>query len=309
MIVTVTPNPSIDRTIQIDRLERGGLIRAGSATLEAAGKGLNVSRALVGQGVDTLAVLPVARDTASTYLGLLADEVQIAAVSVAGSVRVNISLVEPDGTVTKVNEPGPRLENPEVDAILVAIASAPPADWIVGCGSLPPGAPIDFYARLSELGSADRRIAIDSSGEALEVASKAGIALIKPNLAELSAIAGRTLASLGDAVDAARQLVVQGVGAVLVSLGPDGAILVDGAGRASHAEASIDDAVNTVGAGDALLAGFLASGADAAALAEAVAWSVAAVRSPGTRMRTVTDADRTRVVVHDRVDGERRPRS
>ncbi|HYN69484.1 MAG TPA: 1-phosphofructokinase, partial [Candidatus Eisenbacteria bacterium] len=138
MIVTVTPNPSIDRTIHIDRLERGALIRAGVATSEAAGKGLNVARALAGQGVETLAVLPMARESAPAYLALLQDEVRIEAVPVAGSVRVNISLVEPDGTVTKVNEPGPPLAPAEVDAILVAVSSAPPASWVVGCGSLPP---------------------------------------------------------------------------------------------------------------------------------------------------------------------------
>lgn len=307
MIVTVTPNPSIDRTIAIDRLERGGLIRAGDATSEAAGKGLNVSRALIVEGVDTLAVLPVARDTASVYLGLLADEVPLAAVSVAGAVRTNISLVEPDGTVTKVNEPGPRLENPDVEAILVAIASAPAADWIVGCGSLPPGAPVDFYGRLSALGTTDRRIAIDASGEALNAAIDAGVALIKPNIDELGAIVGRQLETLGDAVDAARSLVERGVGAVLLSLGADGAIYVDSDG-ASHAEARIDNAANSVGAGDALLAGFLANGAVPGALPEAIAWSVAAVRSPVTRMRPVSDADREVVVVHDRVDRDRRPR-
>jgi 1-phosphofructokinase len=306
VIVTVTPNPSIDRTIHIDRLVRGGLIRAGEATAEAAGKGLNVSRAMIVQGVDTLAVLPIARDTASMYLGLLADEVPVAAVSVAGAVRTNISLVEPDGTVTKVNEPGPPLENPDVDAILVAIASAPAADWIVGCGSLPPGAPVDFYARLATLASTERRIAVDSNGEALAAAVQAGVALIKPNVDELGAIVGRRLESLGEAVDAARSLLDRSVGAVLLSLGADGAIFVDGDGAATHAEARIDDARNSVGAGDALLAGFLASGADAAALPEAIAWSVAAVRSSGTRMRPVGDADRAAVVVHDRPDRDRR---
>jgi 1-phosphofructokinase len=101
----------------------------------------------------------------------------------------------------------------------------------------------------------------------------------------------------------------QGVGAVLLSLGRDGAIFVDGDGAVTHAEAAIKDAVNTVGAGDALLAGFLATGADSAALPEAIAWSVAAVRSPGTRMRTVSDADRSEVIVHDRVDRDRATRS
>ena len=308
MIVTVTPNPSIDRTIEIDRLERGGLMRATRATSEAAGKGLNVSRALAGQGVETLAVVPVARDSAATYLELLGDAVPISAVEVGGAVRVNISLVEPDGTVTKVNEPGPHLGSAEVDAILAVVAKAPAAGWIVGCGSLPPGAPFDFFARLATLASAGRRVAIDSSGSALDAAGRAGVALLKPNLFELEAIAGRQLASLGDAVDAACDLVAGGVGAVLLSLGADGAMYVDTTGAVAHAEASIGDAVNSVGAGDALLAGFLAAGANAAALPEAIAWSVAAVRSPGTRMRPVTAADRGAVVVHDRVDSDRRPR-
>jgi 1-phosphofructokinase len=308
VIITVTPNPSIDRTIEIDRLERGGLIRAHEATSEAAGKGLNVSRALYDQGQDTLAVLPVARESAAMYLALLADEVPIAIVSVPGSVRVNISLVEPDGTVTKVNEPGPTLDTAGVDEILAAVASSPPGCWIVGCGSLPPGAPTDFYARLATLGSPDRRVAVDASGEALLRAAGAGVALVKPNASELAGIAGRPLATLGEAADAACELVGGGVGAALVSLGSDGALYVDAAGAVSHAEAAIEDAVNAVGAGDALLAGFLASGADSGALPEAIAWSVAAVRSPGTRMRDVTRADRDSVVVHSRVDRDRRLR-
>jgi fructose-1-phosphate kinase PfkB-like protein len=116
------------------------------------------------------------------------------------------------------------------------------------------------------------------------------------------------LTTLGEAVDAACKLVGRNVEAVLLSLGPDGAVYVDASGAVSHAEASIDDDVNAVGAGDALLAGFLAKGADSAALPEAAAWSVAAVRSPGTRMRRITEADRDAVVIHDRVDRGRRLR-
>lgn len=310
MIVTVTPNPSIDRTIHIDRLERGALIRAGAATSEAAGKGLNVARALAGQGVATLAVLPMARESAPTYLALLDGAVGIDPVPVAGSVRVNISLVEPDGTVTKVNEPGPPLTEVEVEAVLGAVSNAPPASWIVGCGSLPPGAPADFYARLCGLAvdSPDRRVAVDSSGDALFAAVLGGASLVKPNLAELEAMADRSLPTIGAAIDAATELLGRGAGAVLVSLGPDGALYLAAGGAVSHVEAEIDDPVSTVGAGDALLAGFLASGADASALPEAIAWSVAAVRSPGTRMRRVADEDRQAVVVHDVVDRGRRLR-
>src|SRR5438034_1948103 len=283
------------------------MIRARAATSEAAGKGLNVSLALATEGVDTSAVLPLAADSATVYLRLLADAVPITAVPVQGATRVNVSLVEPDGTVTKVNEPGPQLGPDDVEAILAA-ASVAGSGWVVGCGSLPPGAPVDFYARLIALGSEDRRIAVDTSGEALGAAVCARAALIKPNTAELAELVGRPLATIGDVNAAARELIERGAHAVLVSLGPDGALLVD-ARTASHAEASIDDVVNTVGAGDALLAGFLAAGGGSDALGNAIAWSVAAIRSPGTRMRPVTAADRGPVIIHTRVDSSRRLRS
>jgi len=308
VIVTVTPNPSIDRTIEIDRLERGALIRARRSTAEAAGKGVNVSCALAAQGVATVAVLPLAKDSAATYLRLLAEATPIAAVPIAGSIRSNVSIVEADGTLTKLNEPGPELGSGDVEALLAAAAAVPGASWIVGCGSLPPGAPADFYARLAERSTPGRRVAIDTSSEALGAAVCAGIALVKPNLAELETLVGRSLETIGEVAAAARELIARGTDAVLVSLGPDGALFVDAKGT-SHAEAAVDDVANTVGAGDALLAGFLAAGGEAGAIGEAVAWSVAAIRSPGTRMRAVRAEDRAPVIVHERIDPARRIRS
>jgi 1-phosphofructokinase len=305
VIVTVTPNPSIDRTVRLERLVTGGLNRAHSATSEAAGKGVNVSYALASEGVPTVAVLPLATLSAVQYLGLLADAVPVSAVPIAGEMRVNASIIESDGTVTKVNEPGPSLSTADAEAIISAAASASRAGWIVGCGSLPPGAPRDFYGRLAKLTTPDRRVAVDSSGDALAAAVAAGIALVKPNRQELEDLARRPLATLGDAIDAARELIAQGCGAALVSLGADGALYLDAA-SAAHAEARIADAANPVGAGDALLAGFLAAGARAEALPVAVAWAVAAVRSPGSRMRPVTEADRAAVVLHEGIDRARR---
>jgi 1-phosphofructokinase len=305
VIVTVTPNPSIVRTIRLERLVPGGLNRAHSATSEAAGKGVNVSYALASEGLPTVAVLPLAAQSAVQYLGLLGDTVPVSAVPIAGEIRANVSIIESDGTVTKVNEPGPPLSTTDAEAIVAAAASASRAGWIVGCGSLPPGAPRDFYVRLARLATQDRQVAVDSSGDALAAAVTAGIALVKPNRHELQELARRPLATLGDAIDAARDLIAQGCGAALVSLGADGALYVD-ATTAAHAEARLADGVNPVGAGDALLAGFLAAGADVGALPVAVAWAVASVRSPGTRMRAVTEADRAAVVLHDRIDRSRR---
>jgi 1-phosphofructokinase family hexose kinase len=299
VIVTVTPNPSVDRTLRIPPLVRGGLMRAIGATAEAGGKGINVARVLAMQGHSAIAVVPLSSVSSAAFVSLLGTSTKIEAVAIIGEVRVNVSLVEADGTVTKVNEPGPTLDAAEVEALLErTVALAARASWVVGAGSLPPGAPPDFYPRLADALPAGVRMAVDADGDALRTCLGRRLALIKPNHHELETLVGRPLPTLGDVVAAAHEVVRRGVEAVLVSLGPDGAVLVDQSGE-SHAEARIDEVVNTVGAGDALLAGFLASGGRRDGLATAVAWSVAACRSPGTQVRHVRPADFDAVIVHD----------
>jgi 1-phosphofructokinase len=305
LIVTVTPNPSIDRTLRIPPLERGAMIRATSATAEAGGKGINVARALATQGVETLAIVPLSESSAAVLTGMLGSGTPLEPVTIAGEVRVNISLVETDGTVTKVNEPGPPLRDVDVHALEDRTAElGARAAWVVGCGSLPPGAPVDLYARLGSRLPDRVPLAVDADGPALEACLGQPIALLKPNRRELEGLVGRKLATLGAVVDAATKLVDGGIGTVLVSLGRDGAVVVDATGPI-HGEAPIDDAINAVGAGDALLAGFLASGGTGGALSAAIAWSVAACRSPGTQMRPVRDEDCDAVIVHDSIERER----
>jgi len=305
LIVTITPNPSIDRTLRIPPLQRGAVVRATSATAEPGGKGINVSRALASEGVETIAVVPVSEASAGLLAGLLGATTPLDPVTITGELRVNVSLVEDDGTVTKINEPGPPMRGEDVAALLDrTVEWGARARWIVACGSLPPGAPDDLYAMLARQAPAGVRIAVDADGEALRACMGQPIDLLKPNRRELEQLIGRQLHTLGDVVAAARGLIAQGAAAVLVSLGQDGAVLVDD-GSATHAEAPIDDVVNPVGAGDALLAGFLAADLDGPRLATAVAWSVAACRSPGTRMRPLRAADRDAVVVHPEIESER----
>ena len=306
MIVTVTPNPSIDRTLRIPSIERGGLVRAVSATAEAGGKGINVSRALTTQGHATLAVAPLSESSASVLRSLLGGAAPIDSVPIVGDMRVNISLVEEDGTVTKVNEPGPQLSEDETEALLARTAAlAAGATWVAGCGSLAPGMPIDFYARLSRRMPPGVRVAVDAEGPALRACLGERVALIKPNHGELEGLIGRPLPTLGDVVVAAGELVAAGFETLLVSLGADGALHVDRDG-ATHAEAHLDGVLNNVGAGDALLAGYLAADGGRDALAPAVAWSVAACRSPGTTMREVSAEDMRAVTVHDSTAASRR---
>lgn len=305
MIVTLTLNPSLDRAVEVERLVLGTVIRATTARIDPGGKGVNVSRALLSAGIPSRAVLPVGGPEGDQLVRLLRGEgVDVIDVAVAGKTRSNITLAEPDGTVTKINEPGPCLSTAELDAVIDAVVSAAgTAGWVAACGSLPPGVADDFYAGLSRrLVSAGTRVAIDTSGPALLASVEAGPTVIKPNREELEEAVGAPLLSIGEVVEAAQVLRARGARDVLVSLGSDGALLVSEYGVVSG-ESTVREPRSTVGAGDALLAGYLAAGAyGPEALAEGLAWAAAAVALPGSRMPAPDQIDRTAVRLHDRTN-------
>ena len=308
MIVTLTPNPSVDRTIEVDALVRGAVLLAIASHVDPGGKGVNVARALAANGHKVRAVLPAGGWEGGQLAALLAPaQVAVVLVPVAGSVRANVSVIEPDGTVTKLNEPGPALSPAEVGAVVTAtVTAAADADWVAVSGSLPPATPVDFYARLIELlRRSGTRVAVDTSGPPLLAALSAGPDVVKPNREELAEASGRPVATLGDAVAAAEDLRGRGAKSVLASLGADGALLVD-RGGALHGEAPVARPRSAVGAGDATLAGFLAGGGSGrAALVEALAWGAAATSLPGSRMPEPADLDRAAVLLSSRVDPDR----
>lgn len=326
MIVTFTANPSLDRTVALPGpLERGEVQRAVSVSQESGGKGVNVSRALVASGLQTLAVLP-GGDSDPVLAGLHHDGVPFAALPINEPLRTNVALTEPGGVTTKINEPGPMLSAAEQEALIVLLLErARGASWVVLAGSLPPGFPADFYATVtrrlrSSAGTGSGAdggaplIAVDSSGGPLAAAvsgtSPDGSAqngasgkpdLLKPNaeeLAELAAAAGFATASTADELEAdpaaaaaaAAAVVRSGVGAVLATLGSKGAVLVtaDGAWLATHPPVH---AVSTVGAGDSSLAGYLLAHGQGAApadcLRQAVAHGAAAASLPGSTVPAV----------------------
>ena len=307
MIVTVTPNPSVDRTIYVGRLVRGTVVRAGRTAIHPSGKGVNVARALAASGAGAQAVLPLGGQEGDQLAAMLAEEgISYVPVPIRGAIRVNVSVLEEDGTVTKLNEPGPVLCEDEATALLdAAIRTARGADWLVGAGSLPRGVP-DLYLRLVERShEAGLPVAIDTQGDLLGGIAAAGADLIKPNLPELAAAGGRWPATLGDAARAAQELADAGARCVLASLGPDGALLVQD-GRVWHGEAEAGIVRSTVGAGDAMLAGFLAGGGQGpSALQEALAWAAAACRLSDSGMPTRDGVTYSNNRVHSHIDEQR----
>jgi len=251
------------------------VLRASAAVLVPSGKGVNVSRVLHANGIATTAVLVVGGPEGDALVAALrAEGLEVVEVPVADRVRSNVTLLEPDGTATKVNEPGPDLRPAEVEALLAAavgVVRRTPTSWLVGSGSLPPGAPVDFYARLvvasraglevaeSEVAESAVRVAVDATGAALVAAVEAGADLVAPNTDELSELTGTRLRTVGDVAAAARELLDRGAGAVLASMGADGAVFVT-ADDAWWAGVGVTTLVSSVGAGDTLLAGFLAGG-------------------------------------------------
>jgi len=287
MIVTVTPNPSLDRTLHLSRLEPGAVNRATATMTEPSGKGVNVALALHGVGVEVRAVLPVGGNVGREIRSALEQlGLDVVGVPIAGDVRSNVSLVEADGRSTKVNEPGPALSDDEVDALCAAARAGERVLW---AGSLPAGfAPSRLARAVAEARAAGRWVAVDASGPVLAAVldnDRGGLPhLVKPNADELAEVLGVELHTVGDVEAAARTLLGRGVQTVLVSLGGAGALLVDaGLPEALHGTAAVRRVVNTVGAGDAFLAGYLAEpDGGAEALANALRFGATAVEHDGT---------------------------
>ncbi|MGW3174826.1 1-phosphofructokinase [Streptomyces sp. NPDC001153] len=300
MILTVTPNPSLDRTYEVQALKRGEVIRAETERMDPGGKGVNVSRAVAAAGRRTVAVLPLGGAPGALIADLLdAQGIEVAPVPIAGATRSNIALAESDGALTKINAPGPELSGAEQELLLDTVrAQSRDADWIACCGSLSRGLAPSWYADVvTRAHAGGARIALDTSGRALLEALRARPDVVKPNAEELAEAVGRPLATVGDALKAAEEVRGMGARAVLASLGADGQLLVEDAG-AWFATAPVDTLRSNVGAGDSSLAGFLiAGGSGPAALASAVAHGAAAVQLPGSVMPTPADLDPSAVTV------------
>lgn len=301
MIVTLTVNPSLDRTVTLEAaLAPGEVQSAASERQDAGGKGINVARVIAAAGADVVAVLPLGGDD-PLAAALHGSGVATRPVPIATRTRANITIADPAGVTTKLNLPGPRFTEAEASALVDAVvATCAGARWLVLAGSLPPGTADDFYVRVIDAvrrahGPDAPRVAVDTSGPALRAVCERGRPdLIKPNDEELAELAGVRLAEgdVSEVLAVARRLVPERARAALVTLGASGAVLVtaDGAWRGIPPATRV---ASTVGAGDSSLAGYLLAEADGAAPAErlrrAIRYGSAAAALPGTQAPAPSD--------------------
>lgn len=303
MIVTLTANPSLDRTIGLDApLQPGEVQAARSAREDAGGKGINVARVIAAAGEPALAVLPLAEDDPFAT-ALHASGVPVRTVPIHGHARANLTITDPGGTTTKLNLPGAVLGPDDAAAVVATVVAATEgASWLVLAGSLPPGVDDDFYVSIigavrARWGADSPAVAVDTSGPALAAVVAAGVAdLIKPNDEELADLVGAPAPANGGLAAAvlplARTLVPSSVRAALVTLGGEGAVLVtaDGAWVATPPSIRL---VSTVGAGDSSLAGYLLAATAGAgqvdSLRSAIRYGAAAASLPGTQAPAPSD--------------------
>jgi len=253
VIVVVCLNPALDVTHRVDAVDWGGVNRPRAVHARPGGKGLNVARTLHALGVDVL-VLGLAGGVTGAGVEAALRELGVPAAftPVAGETRRTFSVID-GGRVAAFHEPGPEVGAAEYAEFRADYQKAVAgAEAVVLSGSLPPGLPAGTYATLIQ--AAGVPAVLDTHGEALRRGAAAGAAIVKPNLAELAALAGGPLATRGGpglAAVAAGEL--SGAQAVVVTLGPDGllAATADGCWRA-RPPATV--AGNATGAGDAVAA-------------------------------------------------------
>ena len=299
-IVTLTVNPCIDESAAVDRVIPHRKLRCGSPRYEPGGGGINVARAIVRLGGEALAVYPAGGAAGELLDALLDGEgVPRRSLPIAGWTRQNLNVFEETtGHQFRFVLPGPELTRAEVDACFEEIAALEPfPSYLVASGSLPPGVPADFFARLAKLvRERGGRFVLDTSGEPARRALDEGLFLIKPSLREFQSLTGLADAEESHLVAEATRWIDRGLcETVVLSLGAAGVLWV-AAGTAKRLSSPMVPVRSTVGAGDSMLAGIVLRLQQGRSMEQAVGFGVAAgaatVMNPGTELCRRLDAER-----------------
>jgi 1-phosphofructokinase family hexose kinase len=281
VILTVTLNAAIDRTVAVPNFRLGHRHRAVESRTVAGGKGINVARALSLLGCPVIATGFAGGPTGARVLEQLREESILTDFTrIAGETRINLAVIDPtSGEQTEINERGPAVSPEEVEAFVKRVEYlAAGAKVCVLAGTLPPGAGDDLYARLvKDLCARGVIVVLDAEGEAMLAGLRAGASVVTPNEREAEELVGQEFADRGDLVHGLSELTRLGAGEAVITR-PDGCVAAVGEGverRFLEARTEPLDPVSTVGSGDAFLAGYVAARYQDRPAGECLAYGVA----------------------------------
>lgn len=277
LILTLTLNPAIDRNVQADRLVFEDRAYILSTNESAGGRGINASIVIHAFNGATKAIACSGGKAGKRFEELLADSgFPTHFVRIRHSIRTNLTIVDKQGLAVKLNERGPHIQASELARFEKTVAeNLEGASWLMLCGSLPPGIPTDFYARLILLAQkAQVKTLLDTDGDALLHGLDAGPTAVAPNQAEAERLLNRALITQAHFREAALRIVAMGAESVVMSLGSRGAVGAIGT-RLVEAVPPMIDAVCPIGAGDALAAAFVWALNEKRSFDDALRWGVA----------------------------------
>lgn len=278
MIFTLTPNPSIDRSLTIPQIRFNSVLRSKKVRLDWGGKGFNVSRSLHELGIETTAIAWVGGGSGKVLAdGLQRLGIQTDFVWVDEDTRTNTRIDEQDGDwYVKVNEPGPRITQNDIDQLYQKVEGyAKRGDYWVLSGSLPPDVPVEFYADLIALfRTRGVRVYLDTSGTPLHYGCQSSPFLVKPNTIEAATIVGFEIDDLEDAKRAALPFLRMGIEYFALTMGNLGLLLAS-QHEMIYAKPPRLSVKNESGAGDSLMAGLIYGQLKGWALLEVARWAVA----------------------------------
>jgi len=304
-VLCLTMNPSVDVSTHTDRVVPADKLRCGPAGRDAGGGGLNVARVVHRLGGCSSSLFPAGGSTGQWLTQHLAQSgLNARALPIAQDTRENFTVQALDtGDEYRFVLPGPTLSEAEWQACLHTVSAWPaPLGFVVASGSLPPGVPADFYARLARTArSRSVKMVLDSSGAPLAQALQAGVFLVKPNLRELRELTGLTLATAREWRAAAQALIDQDQAEIVaLTMGSRGALVLSRDG-AWQADALPLDVVSSVGAGDSFVGAMVWSLQQGHALPQAFSWAMAAgsaaLLTPGTGLCLPADVQRLQPLV------------
>jgi 1-phosphofructokinase family hexose kinase len=296
-ILTLTVNPAVDRIVTVDRLVFEDRAYILSTDFAAGGRGINAARVLKSFGAATLAITTSGGEGGRRFEEKLShDGFEVELVKIKNHIRTNLTISDRQGLSVKLNELGPALSDTELNRIRKAVEKhLPQASWLMLCGSVPPGVPADFYARLIHQAEKHKvKTLLDTEGEALQHGVEAGPTVVTPNQSEAERLLGRALITRSHSIEAVQRVKAMGAKHALLSLGSRGVMAAYADGVLEVVPPRID-AVCPIGAGDAMGAAFVWAMSRGNNFAESLRWGVAAgtasAKLPGIQLANFQETE------------------